>query len=64
MRNIFGNERLSNIWSKLHWFFISENYVDIDFERIPFEDKYFDFFYENCLYFILDLDIEFDVQGW
>lgn len=40
MRNIFGNERLSNIWSKLHWFFISENYVDIDFEKEDIELLY------------------------
>lgn len=33
MRNIFGDERLSNIWSKLHWFFISENYVDVDLQK-------------------------------
>jgi hypothetical protein len=28
MRNIFGNDNLKDLWSKLQYFFISDNYVD------------------------------------
>jgi hypothetical protein len=28
MRNVFGNENLSLIWSKLRWFFLDKDYVD------------------------------------
>lgn len=28
MRNIFGNDNLKELWSKLQYFFISDNYVD------------------------------------
>ena len=37
MRYIYGNEKLKVLWSKLHWFFVSENYVDIDIEKEDLE---------------------------
>lgn len=37
MRYIYGNEKLKLLWSKLHWFFVSENYVDIDIEKEDLE---------------------------
>lgn len=37
MRNVYGSEKLSSLWPKLHWFFVSENYVDMDVEKEDIE---------------------------
>lgn len=33
MRNIWKNEQLKSLWSKLHYFFVSDNYVDGEFNQ-------------------------------
>ena len=37
MRNVYGNEKLTSLWPKLHWFFVSENYVDMDVKKEDIE---------------------------